>query len=145
MSVGGERFKVVNEELNNVRVFTLGEARELLPKLRKLLGRLSAEREVLISMRDEVKRAREKSEFGGGTPVGSSYLTHLMAFSEIVQEIESLGVLVKDFGTGLVDFPHELHGRIVYLCWKPDEDEIGWWHEVDTGFAGRHPLGEDFE
>ncbi|HKF57751.1 MAG TPA: hypothetical protein VKJ45_20000, partial [Blastocatellia bacterium] len=64
----------MNEELNNVRVFTLGEARGLLPKLRKLLGRLSAEREVLISMRDEVKRAREKSEFGGGTPVGSSYL-----------------------------------------------------------------------
>ena len=68
-----------------------------------------------------------------------------MVFSELVQEIESLGVLVKDLGTGLVDFPHELDGRIVYLCWKPDEDEIGWWHEVDTGFAGRHPLSEDFE
>ena len=135
----------MSKEFDNVRVFTLGEARGLLPKLRKLLGRLSAEREVLISMRDEVKRAREKSEFGGGTAVGPSYLTHLMAFSEMVQEIESLGVLVKDFGTGLVDFPHELDGRIVYLCWKPDEDEIGWWHEVDTGFAGRHPLGEDFE
>jgi hypothetical protein len=135
----------VNEQYDNVRVFTLGEARGLLPRLRKLLGRLSAEREVLISMRDEVKRAREKSEYGGGTPLGSSYLAHLMAFSEIVQEIESRGVLVKDFGTGLVDFPHELDGRIVYLCWKPDEDEIGWWHEVDTGFAGRHPLGEDFE
>ena len=132
-------------EFDNVRVFTLGEARGLLPRLRKLLTRLSTEREVLISMRGEVDRAREKSEFGGGTRVGSSYLSHLMAFSEIVQEIESLGVLVKDFGTGLVDFPHELDGRIVYLCWKPDEDEIGWWHEVDTGFAGRHPIGEDSE
>jgi hypothetical protein len=135
----------VSEQFDNVRVFTLGEARGLLPRLRKLLAKLSAEREVLISMRDEVKRARAKSEYGGGTPLGSSYLGHLMVFSEIVQEIESHGVLVKDFGTGLVDFPHELHGRIVYLCWKPDEDEIGWWHEVDTGFAGRHPLGEDFE
>jgi hypothetical protein len=135
----------VSRELDNVRLFTLGEARGLLPRLRKLLARLSSEREVLISMRDEVNRAREKSEFGGGTRVGPSYLMHLMAFSEIVQEIESLGVLVKDFGTGLVDFPHELDGRIVYLCWKPDEDEIGWWHEVDSGFAGRHPLGEDVE
>ena len=132
-------------EFDNVRVFTLGEARGLLPRLRKLLTRLSTEREVLISMRGEVDRAREKSEFGGGTRVGSAYLSHLLTFSEIVQEIESLGVLVKDFGTGLVDFPHELDGRIVYLCWKPDEDEIGWWHEVDTGFAGRHPIGEDSE
>jgi hypothetical protein len=133
----------VSEELDNVRVFTLGEARGLLPKLRRLLSRLNGEREVLVSMRDEVNRAREKSEFGGGTRIGSLYLKHLMGFSEIVQEIESLGVLVKDFRTGLVDFPHELDGRIVYLCWKPDEDEIGWWHEVDTGFAGRHPLGEE--
>jgi len=133
----------MSQELDNLRVFTLGEARGLLPKLRKLLSRLSSEREILISMRDEVNRARAQSKYGGGTRVGSSYLTHLMSFSEIVQEIESLGVLVKDFGTGLVDFPHELDGRIVYLCWKPDEDEIGWWHEVDTGFAGRHPLGED--
>jgi hypothetical protein len=132
-------------ELYKVRVFTLDEARGFLPRLRKLLSRLASEREVLVSMRGEVNRAREKAEFGGGTPVGSSYLKHLMAFSEIVQEIESIGVLVKDFGTGLVDFPHEFEGRIVYLCWKPDEDEIGWWHEVDSGFAGRHPLGEDFE
>jgi hypothetical protein len=135
----------VSPEFDNLRVFTLGEARGLLPRLRKLLGSLSVEREALVSMRDEINRAREKSEFGGGTPVGPSYLSRLMAFSEIVQQIESLGVLVKDFGTGLVDFPHELNGRIVYLCWKPDEDEIGWWHEIDTGFAGRHPLGEDFE
>jgi len=135
----------VNGDSDNVKVFTLGEARGLLPKLRKLLAKISAEREVLISMRDEVQRARVKSEFGGGTRVGASYLRHLMVFSELVQEIESLGVLVKDLGTGPVDFPHELDGRIVYLCWKPDEDEIGWWHEVDTGFAGRHPLSEDFE
>jgi hypothetical protein len=135
----------VSGEFETVRVFTLGEARGLLPKLRKLLSRLGAQREVLVSMRDEVNRAREKSELGGGTRIGSWYLRHLMEFSEAVQEIESLGVLVKDFRTGLVDFPHELDGRIVYLCWKPDEDEIGWWHEVDTGFAGRHPLGEDVE
>ena len=133
------------EEVENSRVFTLGEARGLLPRLRRLLSRLSVDREVLISMRDEVNKAREKFESGGGTRLGHSYLKHLMTFSETVQEIHSLGVLVKDFGTGLVDFPHELNGRIVYLCWKPDEDEIGWWHEVDTGFAGRHRLGEEAE
>jgi hypothetical protein len=136
----------VSGEFEKERLFTLGEARGLLPRLRRLLSRLNAEREVLVSMREEINRAREKAELGGGgTTIGASYLKHLMGFSEIVQEIESLGVLVKDFRTGLVDFPHELDGRIVYLCWKPDEDEIGWWHEVDTGFAGRHPLAEDLE
>jgi len=132
-----------NEE---TRVFTLSEARGLMPRLRKLLARVVKEREVLLDMRVEIDLAREKaSEGGGGSPLGATYLSHLIGFSEAIQEIEYLGVHVKDFRTGLVDFPYDRDGRIVYLCWKPDEDEIGWWHETDAGFAGRQPLTDEFE
>jgi hypothetical protein len=97
-------------------------------------------------MRVEIDMAREKAnEGGGGSPLGPTYLAHMIAFSEAIQEIEHLGVHVKDFRTGLVDFPYDRDGRIVYLCWKPDEDEIGWWHETDGGFAGRQPLTDEFE
>lgn len=135
-----------DETEDDVRVFTLSEARGLMPRLRKLLARVIKEREALLDMRVEIDLAREKaSEGGGGSAFGGAYLTHLIAFSEAIQEIEQLGVHIKDFRTGLVDFPYDRDGRIVYLCWKPDEDEIGWWHETDAGFAGRQPLTDEFE
>ena len=133
------------EETEEARVFTLSEARGLIPRLRKLLARVVREREALLDLRLEIDRAREKAELGGGSPSGPAYLKHMIAFSEAVQEIEFLGVHVKDFRSGLVDFPYERDGRIIYLCWRLDEDEIGWWHETDSGFAGRQPLTADFE
>lgn len=134
------------EETDEIRVFTLSEARGLIPRLRKLLPRVIREREALLDMRVEIDLAREKaSEGGGGSPLGPTYLSHLIRFSEAVQEIEYLGVVLKDFRSGLVDFPYDRDGRIIYLCWKPDEDEIDWWHETDDGFAGRQPLTDEFE
>ena len=133
------------EESEEIRVFTLSEARSLVPKLRKLLWRMTVERDKLAEMRVEIDRARENAEMGGGSIYGPDYLKHLVTFSEAVQEIQLMGVHIKDFRTGLVDFPYDRDGRIVYLCWKLDEDEIGWWHETDAGFAGRQPLTDDFD
>ncbi len=50
------------------------------------------------------------------------------------------GVELKDPRTGLIDFRHLRENRIVYLCWKLGEKRIEWWHELDTGVAGRLPL-----
>jgi len=137
---------MLDEESDDTRVFTLSEARGLMPRLRKLLTRVLREREALLDMRVEIDLAREKADSGGGgSLMGPAYLAHLIAFSEAIQEIEYMGVHVKDLRTGLVDFPYDRDGRIVYLCWRPDEDEISWWHETDAGFAGRQPLTDEFE
>ena len=58
----------------------------------------------------------------------------------VVQEIEASGVHLKDVQLGLVDFPAEIDGEIVYLCWQFGEPEIAFWHRVEDGFAGRRPL-----
>ena len=131
------------EEDEELRTFTLSEARSLIPKLRKLLARVVSQREILANLRPEIDLARENAQNNGGSPFGPVYLSNLIEFTEAVQRVQLLGVHVKDFRNGLVDFPHERDGRIVYLCWKPDEDEITWWHEMDAGFAGRKPLPED--
>jgi hypothetical protein len=55
-------------------------------------------------------------------------------------ELDDLGVELKGIDDGLIDFPTTREGRVVYLCWRLGEDEIGWWHETDGGFAGRQPL-----
>jgi hypothetical protein len=133
------------EEEGEIRIFTLQEARGLIPVLRRMLGSMIRARDRLLDLRLEIDLARENARYGGGSPMGPVYLKHMLAFTEAIEEIQELGVLVKDFRNGLVDFPYEHEGRIVYLCWKPDEEQINWWHETDGGFSGRQPLNEDFE
>ena len=55
-------------------------------------------------------------------------------------QIQDLGVLVKDINLGLLDFPALREGQEVYLCWQYGEGEIAFWHEVEAGFAGRQPI-----
>ena len=57
-----------------------------------------------------------------------------------LSELEAVDVVVRDVDRGLVDFPALRDGEEVYLCWLVDEDEIGYWHAPDAGFAGRRPL-----
>lgn len=56
------------------------------------------------------------------------------------RELEQLGIQLKDRRLGLVDFPSERDGRAVLLCWRLDEPEVRFWHEMDAGYAGRRPL-----
>jgi hypothetical protein len=57
-----------------------------------------------------------------------------------VSELRGLGVEPKGFDIGLVDFPSEVGGRTVYLCWKLGEESVQYWHEADAGYSGRQPL-----
>ena len=57
-------------------------------------------------------------------------------------ELQKLGVLFKGFDTGLVDFPGEIDGRPVLLCWQLGEESVQFWHEESAGFIGRQPLPE---
>jgi hypothetical protein len=60
---------------------------------------------------------------------------------EIVGQIQSLGVEIKDIDRGLIDFRSEREGREIYLCWMLGEgDTIAWWHPIETGFSGRQPI-----
>jgi hypothetical protein len=58
----------------------------------------------------------------------------------LVKAIQGTGALLKDLNSGLVDFLTIREGRQVYLCWRFGEDEISYWHEIETGFSGRLPL-----
>lgn len=72
---------------------------------------------------------------------GLQYAKILMDLTSQTGELEALGVQLKDFDRGLVDFPSLREGRVVLLCWQiGDGDELQWWHDVEAGFAGREPL-----
>ena len=55
-------------------------------------------------------------------------------------ELESLGIQLKDRRIGLIDFPSEFDGRPVLLCWQLGEPSVQFWHDADSGYAGRQPL-----
>jgi len=122
-----------------MRLFTLEEANELLPEVKRLFARIDRSRATLRRLAPEAKRASE-SQGGGGTLYGFQYAGALATFIASAQEILGLGIEIKDFDSGLCDFPHEREGKIVYLCWRRGEENIEWWHDLDTGFAGRQPL-----
>lgn len=124
-----------------MKLFTLDEANSLIPTLRP---RLEAIREMyarINAMRVEARAAAGASDRGGGMEGGTGYVNALYKVGKLTTEIAELGVELKDYTRGLIDFPSRLGDRVVLLCWQLGEDDrIAWWHETDAGFAGRQRL-----
>jgi len=125
-----------------MKVFTVQEANALLPNVRTIVGRIQRAHRQLSRYREDAQKAAEAAELGGGgLPNGIAYAGVLTQLTTHVAELEALGVQLKDFERGLVDFPSLRDGRIVLLCWQLGEgDELEFWHDIDAGFAGRTPL-----
>ncbi|MDQ3686652.1 MAG: DUF2203 domain-containing protein, partial [Acidobacteriota bacterium] len=78
---------------------------------------------------------------GGHMPGAEKYLAALLSIAERSGELDALGVQIKDYERGLIDFPTLREGRVVLLCWQLGEgDSIEWWHDMEAGFAGRQPI-----
>lgn len=100
----------------------LRERYERLHRLQQKEGRLdAAHQEEVQSLIDKFERGQER-------------------MNEFVEELEKLGVELKDYYSGLVDFRHLKDGKEVYLCWRLGEPEVAHWHELSAGFAGRKKL-----
>jgi hypothetical protein len=125
-----------------MKIFTVQEANALLPEVRVIAGKIQRAHRQLSRYREEAKKAAEAAEQGGGgMAAGIAYAAVVTQLTTQLAELEALGVQLKDFERGLVDFPSQRDGRVVLLCWQLGEgDEVEWWHDVDAGFAGRTPL-----
>ena len=125
-----------------MKIFTLEEANALLPKVRSILVNIQKTHRGLGRYSVEVKQAAEAAERGGGgISAGVRYAELITVLTSELSALENLGVQLKDFERGLVDFPSLREGRVVLLCWQLGEgEELEWWHDVDAGFAGRTPL-----
>ena len=125
-----------------MKLFTLEEANSLLPSVRPIVKSIQRSHRRLRSFQNSAKLAAEAAENGGGGMAkGSQYARLLIDLSLLAGQLEGLGVQLKDYANGLIDFPSMREGRVVLLCWKADEgDQLEWWHDVEAGFAGRQPL-----
>lgn len=125
-----------------MKIFTVEEANALLPTVRGILTRVQRAHKQLGSYQSAARKAAEAAEKGGGgIPNGPRYAILLTELTGQMGELDALGVQLKDFDRGLVDFPSMREGRVVLLCWQMGEgDELEWWHDVEAGFAGRTRL-----
>ena len=133
-----------------MRYFTPEEANVELEEVRPLVEQLVATRlEHMAALeRQEELEGKIRGNGGGIPPAELAQATAEVdgvakQLARIVDEITEHGAQVKDLDSGLIDFPALHKGETVLLCWQLGEDEIGWWHREDDGFAGRRPLPLD--
>ena len=125
-----------------MKLFTVEDANALLPTVREIVRRIQRTYRRVSAAQEGARAAAEgAARGGGGMAGGSAYVVALTDLAEASGELEALGVQMKDYERGLIDFPTLRDGRVVLLCWQLGEgDELEWWHDLETGFGGRQPL-----
>jgi hypothetical protein len=119
------------------RRFTVAEANAELADLRERLPKLREARHALI---DASERITDAVAADGGGVAGSDWFSAQQALKAEVTGLAERGILLRDPEAGLVDFPGEVDGRQVFLCWRLGEDEVAWYHDSRSGYSARKPL-----
>ncbi len=120
------------------KYFTPTEARSTLPLVKKIV------KDILDTTREMRLIAEEMDEeFVKNSPQIKKMVEDINSF---ISELEEVGCFYKDwnFTFGLVDFPAFIDNREVMLCWKSDEDDIRFYHDIEAGYSGRKPIPEEY-
>lgn len=124
----------------------------MLPLVESLLNRAIESKQAAEAVDAELSALARRIHVTGGMLVDvtkvaarrSELEKHIQRARESVQEIDEIGVQIKDLDTGLLDFPCRVDDEIVLLCWKSGEPAIEHWHTLESGFKGRQPIDDRF-
>jgi hypothetical protein len=132
------------------RFFSVAEANSALPLVRAIVQDITTLAHELSERRERLHRLKRRDRLRLSEAheeelqqVGAELDRGQEKMEEYVRELAQLGVELKEYFIGLVDFPSLMDGRTVYLCWRLGEPEVAHWHELDAGFAGRQKLTPD--
>jgi hypothetical protein len=118
------------------RRFTLEQANKSLPLVRRIVSDVVRTHSEASKLQQQLERVN-----GPEQAIVQQRLDHAMhRLEDFVDELSEIGCELKDFQAGLIDFTGRHQGHDVCLCWKLDEEKIGYWHEFEAGFAGRKPV-----
>jgi hypothetical protein len=119
------------------RLFTPLEAEQALPLVRQIVNDL-----LDVSLDIDFM----KTVLGPDAKDHPQILDRIATMQELFTELESLGCFFKDweFKIGMVDFPAIIDGKLVFLCWRADENTIRYYHDLEDGFCGRKPIPEKY-
>ena len=119
--------------------YTREEASALLPQIRQWLQQVGQLRREL---EDYDRRLGGRMEGGrdlGGELV-NQWIKTIADIKAVLDEFQKREIQIKDVERGLLDFPAIIAGKEVFLCWEPDEEDVEFWHDLDTGYAVRERL-----
>ncbi len=131
------------------KVISIQEANRMLPLLRLIVRDIIKHWEMIISKRTELECIEKEMQPRAGSrdqePESSRQVADLKTdlnylidrINNYIREVEQLGCFVEEFKRGIINFPSLFHGRKVFLCWKPDEEDVSHWHELDGSFKDR--------
>jgi hypothetical protein len=127
------------------KVFTLEEASSLMGQVRGIVLQIQADKHRADEAREGYEQLDTARARGNGYDMKREVLaTQIIDRMKAVQagfnRLKEIGCDLKDIEMGLIDFPSIRDGRLVNLCWMIDEEHIGYWHSMDSGFASRQPL-----
>lgn len=138
---------MVRDANKPAKLFTVEQANAMLPLVRAITADLVALAKDLQERRYRLALLLHGRSRKANDPYAEELVQmeadlerDTLRLQEYIDELRELGVEPKGVVEGLVDFPAQLDGRLVYLCWKLGEPEVLYWHELDAGFAGRQPL-----
>tara|TARA_B100001750_G_C15307650_1_gene495545 strand:+ start:59 stop:451 length:393 start_codon:yes stop_codon:yes gene_type:complete len=128
-------------------MFTLDEAQNSIAWLVDICKEISPWRDKVQNLNIEIKNLQTRMQGNGGSAshnkldnLNSELKTTISKINHKISVIEEKGIIIKSIEPALFDFTYVMDGREVYLCWREGEPSIGYWHEKDTGFAGRQKL-----
>jgi len=124
------------------KIFTVQEANQAIPHLSRILTKVRDRWRFLNDHARKPAWSLEEYNIVQEGPVSPDYFQALLSVRRALKEVEEIGAQVKDIPTGLVDFPARLFGKDVLLCWRLGEAQVRFWHDLESGFAGRQPLPE---
>jgi hypothetical protein len=121
------------------RHFTVEEANAAIERIGPMLEKL---RDAKAGLLDEDAREAlsEASPTNGGGDPGRQVGEAFLEIRRILVELNEAEIVVRDVDRGLIDFPSIREGEEIYLCWQLGEERVAWWHDLESGFAGREPL-----
>jgi hypothetical protein len=135
-----------------MKTFTLDEAQSLLPVVESLLNRALEAKQAASDLQETIGDQARRIFVSGGMFIDIAAAQKrrialdalVQRAKDAIQEIDAAGVQIKDLDIGLLDFPFQLEGETVLLCWKRGEPRIEFWHRIEDGFAGRQPIDARF-
>lgn len=132
-----ERFELKSDTMKIIKFFTPEEAKRTLPLVKRIIRDIINSGEMMRSIASELN----------GSVIDDPEIQAIASnINGFITELEEIGCFYKDwnFTIGLVDFPSIIDGKEVMLCWRSDEPEIRYFHDMDSGYAGRKPIPEEY-
>ena len=119
--------------------YTREEARALLPQIREWLAQIKLLRVEVERYDKRLTSLGTDGQDTGGSTV-NNWIRAISALQAVLMEFERREISIKDVERGLLDFPALIGGKEVFLCWEADEDDVEFWHDLETGYGGRERL-----